>query len=82
MASKKYWQILKEIPTAVIPKNLVDPKMYTGGREEGHMNKTIQHRVTNLARKISCQHPSYTFWFKLMRLSICNSKGYLQQKVV
>ena len=37
--------------------------MYTGGREEGHMNKTIKYH-NELARKIIAKYPrSNTFWF-------------------
>ena len=58
---KKYWQILQRNTQPVDPKS-VDPKMYTGGREEGHMNKTIKY-PTNWQENQLLQHPSYTFWF-------------------
>ena len=35
------------------------PKMYTGGREEGHMNKTIKYH-NELARKIIAKYPEVT----------------------
>ena len=48
----------KEIPTQ-LTQNPVDPKIYTGGREEGHMNKTIKYH-NELARKIIAKYPEVT----------------------
>ena len=48
----------KEIPTTV-DQNPGGPKMYTGGREEGHMNKTIKYH-NELARKIIAKYPEVT----------------------
>ena len=48
----------KEIPTTV-DQNPGGPKIYTGGREEGHMNKTIKYH-NELARKIIAKYPEVT----------------------
>jgi hypothetical protein len=45
-------------PTQV-DKNPGGPTMYTGGREEGHMNKTIKYH-NELARKIIAKYPEVT----------------------
>ena len=46
---QKYWQIPRKYPTQ-LTQNSGGPKIYTGGREEGHMNKTI-NIANELARK-------------------------------
>ena len=48
----------RKYPTQ-LTQNLVDPKIYTGGREEGHMNKTINYH-NELARKIIAKYPEVT----------------------